>query len=207
MANKLCLYPNRNIWCSVKANQSSLSLSILTMPSIKALIRNECSAQNAMHNGMTPQDAGHVILNLFNLWEPCTELTFESLESPAKQDHSAPHRVRNRRACTCRSLFSTLLLEGLHVSVFPPHSPADLSLGGELGISSIPLSSPAKTCRAVLLMLPRLRQRVPYTPQGLYFIDHLNPTRLLTFFNADHQGTGEVGFPWMLLHLGEPGVL
>lgn len=82
------------------------------MPSIKALIRNECSAQNAMHNGMTPQDAGHVILNLFNLWEPCIELTFESLESQAKQDHSAPHRVRNRRACTCKSLFFTLLLDG-----------------------------------------------------------------------------------------------
>lgn len=26
MGNNLCLYPNRNIWCSVKANQSSLSL-------------------------------------------------------------------------------------------------------------------------------------------------------------------------------------
>lgn len=68
------------------------------MPSIKALIRNECSAQNAMHNGMTPQDAGHVILNLLNLWEPCTELTFESLESQAKQDHSAPTQSQKQKS-------------------------------------------------------------------------------------------------------------
>lgn len=175
MANKLCLYPNRNIWCSVKANQSSLSLSILTMPSIKALIRNECSAQNAMHNGMTPQDAGHVILNLFNLWEPCTELTFESLESPAKQDHSAPHRVRNRRACTCRSLFSTLLLEGLLVSVFPPHSPADLSLGGELGISSIPLSSRCQNMQSCAPHAPKTKTMCSTHTTGFIFHRSLKP--------------------------------
>lgn len=101
------------------------------MPSIKALIRNECSAQNAMHNGMTSQDAGHVILNLFNLWEPCIELTFESLESQAKQDHSTPHRVRNRRACTCKSLFFTLLLDG--APCFSISSPQPWPWGGRSG--------------------------------------------------------------------------
>jgi len=82
------------------------------MPSIKDLIIRKRSAQNGMHNGMTPKDAGHVILNLFNLWEPCTELTFESLESQEKQDHSAPYRGRNRRACTCKSPFCTQLFDG-----------------------------------------------------------------------------------------------
>lgn len=184
------------------------------MPSIKALIRNECSAQNAMHNGMTPQDAGHVILNLFNLWEPCAELTFESLESQAKQDHIAPHRARNRRACTCRSLFFILLLDG--ASGFSVSSPqpcpelADLGLGGELGISPIPLSLCCQNLQSCVLRAPKA-ETVCSTHttghQGLCFINHLNPTRLPAFFNADHQGTEEFGFLWMLLHLREPEVL
>lgn len=184
------------------------------MPSIKALIRNECSAQNATHNGMTPQDAGHVILNLFKLWEPCTELTFESLESPAKQDHSAPHRVRNRRACACRSPVFTLLLDG--AACFSDSSPqpcpevADPSLEGELGISSIPLPSYCQNMQSCIPRVPKTETMCSIHTagyQGLYFINHLNPTRLLAFFNADHQGTEEFGFPWMLLHLMEPEVL
>lgn len=99
------------------------------MPSMKDLIINECSAQNGMHNGMTPKDAGHVILNLFNLWEPCTKITFESLESQGKQGHTAPHRVRNRRACTCKSPFFTLLFDG--AACFCVFSPQHWPWGGK----------------------------------------------------------------------------
>lgn len=145
MDDNFCLHSNKNTWCSVKANQSSLFLEILMMPSIKDLIINKCSAQNGTHNGMTPKDAGHVILNLFNLWEPCTELTFESLESQAKQDRGAPYRVRNRRACTCKSPSSHCCLMGLLASAFPPHSTgpevAILSLRGEPRNGSVALAS------------------------------------------------------------------
>lgn len=181
------------------------------MPSIKALIRNERSAQNAMHNGMTPQDAGHVILNLFNLWEPCAELTFESSESQAKQDHGAPHRARDRRACTCRSVFFTLLLDGS--ACFRVSSPqscpevADLDLGGELRISPVPLSLCCQNLQSCVLRAPKAETMCStHTTghQGLYLINHFNPT---AFFNADHQGTEEFGFLWMLLHLRKPKVL
>lgn len=177
------------------------------MPSIKALTRNECSAQNAMHNGMTPQDAGHVILNLFNLWEPCAELTFESLESQAKQDHGVPHRARDRRACTCRSLFFTLLFD--EVACFRVSSPqpcrevADLGLG----ISPVPLSLCCQNLQSCVLCAPKAQTMCSTHStghQGLYFINHFNPT---AFFNADHQGTEEFGFLWMLLHLRKPKVL
>lgn len=98
---------------------------------MKDLIINECSAQNGMHNGMTPKDAGHVILNLFNLWEPCTKITFESLESQGKQGHTAPHRVRNRRACTCKSPFFTLLFDGAACFCFLPTT---LALGWQISL-------------------------------------------------------------------------
>lgn len=179
------------------------------MPSIKALIRNECSAQNAMHNGMTPQDAGHVILNLFNLWELCTELTFGSLESQAKQDHSAPHKVRSRRACTHGCLFFTLLDGAACFSVSSPQpcsGVADPGLGGELGISSVLLSSCCQNLWSCDLRAPKAEtmcSKHTAGHQGLYFINHLNPTRLLAFF----KGTEEFGFLWMPLHLRKPKVL
>lgn len=71
-------------------SKSIFPLSSDTNDAINKRSHHKRSAQKGTHNGMTPKDAGHVILNLFTLWEPCTELTLESLESQAKQDHSAP---------------------------------------------------------------------------------------------------------------------
>lgn len=141
---------------------------------------------------------------------PCIELTFESLESQAKQDHGAPHRVRNRRACTCKSLFFTLLLDGAACFRFLPTALA-LSwqiLVWEVSWGSALSPSPCTTeiCRAVLFVLPRLRECSIRAPgyQGLYFINHLNP---FAFFSADQQGTEEFGFLWILSHSGNPEVL
>lgn len=142
------------------------------MPSLKDLIINKRSAQNGIHNGMTPKDAGHVILNLIHLWEPCTELTFESLESQAKQDLSAPYRVRNRRACTCKSSFTILLLMGLLVSVFAPYNTgpevATLSLGDEhrSGLLFFPCRADASGLYSPFL-LQWLRESAPHAPLSI----------------------------------------
>lgn len=97
-----------------------------------------------MHNGMTPKDAGHVILNLFNLWEPCTELTFESL-SLKQNKITVPHtESETEELAPARAPSSHCCLTGLLVSVFPPHNTgpevAILSLGGEPRNGSVALA-------------------------------------------------------------------
>lgn len=88
-----------------------------------------------MHNGMTPKNAGHVILNLFNLWEPCTELTL-SLCSLKQNKIIVPHTESETEGfAPAKAPSSHCCLMGLLVSLFPPHntSPevAILSLRGE----------------------------------------------------------------------------
>ena len=183
------------------------------MPSIKDLIINKCSAQNGMHNGMTPKDAGHVILNLFNLWEPCTELTFESLESQAKQDHSAPYRVRNRRACTCKHPFFTLLFD--EAAWFSVSSPQHWPWGGHSlwevsrGTAQFILPCTADSFRAAFSLHAPKTERISsiYTTwyQGLYLINHLNPTRLLQkHFSMLNTGNRRVWFSMDPFILKEP---